>query len=140
MNYSKNYLQAFKIICLAYIGTMISSIVTTSLNPNPTLSNDNPVLSFGLITVALFLAPIMEELFYRNILIGWRPKFISISVALIISSMLFALSHNDIWLLPYAINGWIYGIVFILYPKNYYHVYVHFLYNLTVIIYQSLIF
>lgn len=80
---------------------------------------------------SLFLAPVLEELFFRKLVLGNLVKRYSISTALLTSSLLFSLIHweTPFNLIPAFLFGIISGILYLKSGRLRYSILLHFMYN-----------
>lgn len=132
----------FKIIVITLITAVSLSIVILNINSliispdyeNPllkTIFKDNMI---GII-FALLIAPIMEEVIFRGIILGGLKKNYSMLSALLISSLLFSISHFTlVQLVPTFIAGIYFGYIFYKSGSLILSMFAHFSYNLFPII------
>lgn len=64
-----------------------------------------------LLFVPVVVAPLFEEWLYRGIILSKLNKHLSFGMSNTVSSFLFAIAHLDWFLLPYFLNGLVYGWV-----------------------------
>ena len=117
-----SYLKAWGMIGLTYLGiyivTRIGAMVMmwegVSNSTNQEIIENAHMNPFVLITITVIMAPIVEELVFRGILMGrvFNPDSI---VGLILSSLLFGLAHMPnsigVWIV-YAGMGFVLGTVY----------------------------
>jgi membrane protease YdiL (CAAX protease family) len=72
------------------------------------LENATPALLIVALFQPIILAPLAEELLFRGSLFGWLRNRFNVTVAILISSALFALYHPSIYLWPLA---FIFGLI-----------------------------
>lgn len=96
-------------------------------------SGFKPALFYNSITI-LIISPILEELFFRKFLLHKLLEKNRQIIAIIISSLCFALIHIEtpLNLIPALIFGIISGLIFIKTKRIIYSIILHFLVNLTV--------
>src|SRR6056297_244604 len=132
----------FEIVLITLITAVSLSIVILNINSfiiSP--DYDNPLLKtifksnmIGII-FALLIAPIMEEVIFRGIILGGLKKNYSIISALLISSLLFSISHFTlVQLVPTFIAGLYFGYIFYKSGSLLLSMFAHFSYNLLPII------
>ncbi len=104
--------------------------------------------SFPLMAIATVVcAPIAEEYFFRNLLIGKLSARVNQWVCLVLSSLVFALIHavagwpeNPLTLVPYFVMGLTFGTIYILSGKSFlYSSVIHALHNLMALSFLYLI-
>lgn len=95
--------------------------------------------------VSVFLAPIVEEIFYRGVVYGQLRGSISIGRALILSSALFSLSHIHIFLqgggiahtveaaVTLFVSGVVFGWLYMKYQSIFVAIAAHSVYNLIIL-------
>lgn len=126
----------FMSVALMYIGNVIGLILTTVLNRatglNFSASVEDMLTETSLIIVFLFsviLAPIVEELLFRKLLID-RLIVLGDKAAILISSIMFGIMHGNFSQLFYAFGiGMILGYVYVRTGKMRYNVGIHMLFN-----------
>jgi membrane protease YdiL (CAAX protease family) len=96
-------------------------------------SGFTPTLLYNSITI-LIISPILEELFFRKFLLNKLLEKNSQIIAIIISSLCFAIIHIEtpLNLVPTFIFGIISGLIFVKTKKIIYSIILHFLVNLMV--------
>ena len=131
--------KAWGMIGLTYLGiyivTMIGAMVMmwegVSNSTNQATIENIHMNPFVLITVTVIMAPIVEELVFRGILMGrvFNPDSI---VGLILSGLLFGLAHMPnsigVWIV-YAGMGFVLGIVYRKFQKLEYCIMAHMINN-----------
>jgi membrane protease YdiL (CAAX protease family) len=70
---------------------------------------DGPVMSAFMVLVAGILGPIVEELIFRGLALGWLQRLMPFWLAALISSVLFGLAHEQG---PHIILAAVLGLVF----------------------------
>lgn len=66
----------------------------------PLIASDNPFLLAGLFAIAIGLAPLVEEIFFRGFLYPALKKKTSVPVAILLSATLFSTLH-------FSVSGWL---------------------------------
>jgi membrane protease YdiL (CAAX protease family) len=69
------------------------------------LPHDVSQLALGLFTVAI-LAPLVEEVYFRGIVMGWLRRHWGIAWAVALSSLIFGIMHLK-WFTPGGLSGWV---------------------------------
>ena len=132
-------LKAWGMIGLTYLGIYIATNVGMSVMRMEGIGNtanqaaiENAHMNpFVLITFTVIMAPIVEELIFRGILMGrvFKPDSI---VGLILSSLLFGLAHRPnsigVWIV-YAGMGFVLGTVYRKFQKLEYCIMAHMINN-----------
>ena len=122
-----------KYYILVVFASFITSIPLLFIN-----HNNNTSINYSLVMIldVLLFAPILEELFFRYLIINklkkhfqWNYKYY-----LLISAFLFAIYHMQLYLIPYMVTGVIYGYLYIKTNDIRTSIVCHFLYNLTVLV------
>lgn len=124
-------LNAFIILILNLLFSIGIAMFVLSLSDLSLLYNISTEINYLQIIcnviLIVFLAPILEELIFRGVILNRLFKWFNTTISIIISSMLFGISHNDI------IGAFIFGICMcILYLKTkniLVPIYVHFCNN-----------
>ncbi len=119
-------------ICVMYAGNIIGNVVTTMLGENTSLNMDfdlqNLMLTDNLLYVFLFsvlLAPVLEELFFRKILID-RAIVFGDKTAVLLSGLMFGLFHGNLYQAFYAFGvGCVLAYVYIRTGKIQYCISLH---------------
>lgn len=89
----------------------------------------HPFLAFFVISVA---APVVEEIFFRGILLRRLASEISPFYALILVSLVFGLMHGQIlWIVYASVLGLVLGMLYLLYGSIYPSMLVHISFNLV---------
>ncbi len=95
-------------ICVMYAGNIIGNVITTMLDESTSLDLDfdlqNLMMTDNLLYVFLFsvlLAPVLEELFFRKILID-RAIVFGDKTAIFLSGLMFGLFHGNLYQVFYA--------------------------------------
>ena len=136
-------LKAWGMIGLTYlgifivtrVGTMIMLMEGVSNSTNQATIENAHINPFVLITVTVIMAPIVEELIFRGLLMGrvFNPDSI---VGLILSSLLFGLVHMPnsigVWIV-YAGMGFALGTVYRKFQKLEYCIIAHMINNSIVV-------
>ncbi|ALS02325.1 hypothetical protein ATZ33_13295 [Enterococcus silesiacus] len=125
-----NKLKSLLILVLGYIGDNLSLIpaffLINYLGITETLQNDSDIMIVSqllspitIIVVLGIIGPIVEELFYRQMLISSLSTYVPSWFAILISSFLFACLHMDartlnegLLVIPYFFSGIILGILY----------------------------
>ena len=107
----KSKLQDFFIACMSWVlsyplvvavGQLIAIfLLVTYQNIEPEqvavkqikTASSSPLLLFTLITSVIFIVPFIEELIFRGFFQNWLKKFMSVSQAIVVTSLIFALFH-----------------------------------------------
>jgi len=64
-----------------------------------------------LLIIPLIVAPFFEEWLFRKVILSKLEKKLTFEMSNIISAFLFAIAHLDWFILPYFLNGLVYGWV-----------------------------
>jgi len=132
----------FEIIFITLITAVSLSIIILNIN-SLIISPDyeNPILETAFkgnvlgIIFALLIAPIFEEVIFRGIILGGLKKNYSIIAALMISALLFSISHFTlVQLVPTFIAGLYFGYIYYKSDSLILSMFAHFSYNLLPII------
>lgn len=125
-----NKLKSLLILMLGYIGDnlalMPAFFLINYLGITEILQNDSDIMivsqllsPIAVIVVLGIIGPIVEELFYRQMLISSLSTYVPSWVAITISSLLFACLHMDtltlnegLLVIPYFFSGIILGILY----------------------------
>ena len=118
----------------AYLG-MVSALGIDALEPVSTIDDDVIYENIELViltgVLAVGMAPIAEEIFYRGFLIGGLARRWSLGVGMAGSSLLFAAVHLDAGsLIPFALIGFVFAWVALRSRSLYAAILAHFLFNL----------
>ena len=84
--------------------------------------------------IPLIIAPIFEEWLFRGIILSKLNRKLSFGLSNVICALLFSFAHLDFFLLPYFLNGVVYGWVKIKAKNLYTVMLLHNLYNGIVIL------
>lgn len=137
-------MKKVKNILFSFIGLWLSSFICTSIQlvfqKQSIIPKEAIFPNTGAILYAIILAPILEELIFRDGLIPALDKVARKlhwkyhqAIAIVISAGLFACYHlPQTFLLPFFINGLIYGVLRWKNQDNYSSIIAHILYNLSV--------
>ena len=128
---AENKLKTAGIISLIYIGINLANILSflliSQIGSAGSLTNDSavvgavqqlsPAVSILILGV---LGPIVEEFLYRELLITGFSDYVPAGVAIVLSSLLFALAHLSwgvgitevVLIIPHFFNGIVLGILF----------------------------
>lgn len=87
-----------------------------------------------LLIFPLIIAPIFEEWLFRGMILTKLNQKLSFGMSNIISALLFAVAHLDWFLLPYFLNGLVYGWVKKKTGNLYSAIVLHALYNAIAIL------
>lgn len=144
-----NKLKSLLILILGYVGDNLALLpgffLIHSLGITATLTNDTDIIVVSqllspLTTIFILgiVGPIVEELFYRQMLISSLSTYIPSWVAIIISSLLFAFLHMDIitmneglLVLPYFFSGIILGVLYKKTDNILFSIILHVFFNIT---------
>lgn len=101
----------------AYVG-LVELLGIEDLEPISTIDDDVIYEHLELViltgVLAVLVAPVAEEIFFRGFLIGGFARRVAIVPALILSAALFAAVHLDVGsLIPFALIGLVFGWLFI---------------------------
>lgn len=126
----------FMSVALMYIGNIIGTILTTVLNRitglNFSASVQDMIAESNLLAVFIFsviLAPVIEELLFRKLLID-RLIVLGDRAAIVISSIMFGVMHGNFTQIFYAFGiGLILGYVYVRTGKLKYNIGIHMLFN-----------
>ncbi len=90
------------IINILWVGTLISFSPLEYEEPAITaaLQSDNITLTLTICILAIFIAPIAEELFFREILYNSLRQNIPETPCMILTSFIFAIAHAELWQIP----------------------------------------
>lgn len=124
--------EAFFLLILNILFSFGITLLIFSLNDSALLEKSSIDINYLKIIinliVILFLAPIVEELIFRGILLNRLSKWVNITISITISSILFGVLHNDI------VGAFIFALCMcIIYLKTnniFVPIYVHFFNNL----------
>jgi len=129
-------------ISLSYVAFLLdSAFASVSTTIVSTISSTGGVFFL----VSVFLAPIVEEIFYRGVVYGQLRRSISIGPALILSSALFSLSHIHIFLqgggvaytveaaVTLFVSGVVFGWLYMKYQSIFVAIAAHSVYNLIIL-------
>ncbi|QQK08800.1 CPBP family intramembrane glutamic endopeptidase [Miniphocaeibacter halophilus] len=99
------------------IGLLIEIPTSSNQYSLEEMINSYPIMIFG----TIILAPFVEEIIFRHILIGELSKTIPKFLAIIISCILFALIHSELTLsfIVYFLMGMAFTIIYILNKDNF---------------------
>ena len=116
-----------------YVG-IVELIGVEALEPISTIDEDVIYDHVYLVALtgllAVIVAPLTEEIFYRGFLVGGIAHRWGIPVALVASSVLFAAVHIDVGsLIPFALIGVIFALVYLRSGNLFSAVLAHFLFN-----------
>ena len=126
-----DWLDLLGIYIVTRIGAMVMMWEGVSNSTNQEIIENAHMNPFVLITVTVIMAPIVEELIFRGLLMGrvFNPDSI---VGLILSSLLFGLVHMPnsigVWII-YAGMGFILGTVYRKFQKLEYCIMAHMINN-----------
>lgn len=87
-----------------------------------------------LLLFPLVIAPIFEEWLFRGIILSKLNKKFPFAISNIICASLFAVAHLDWFILPYFLNGLVYGWVMKKNDNLYSVIILHVMYNLIAIL------
>ena len=137
--HARSGLFRFKWILLGVLGayscSWISAVLRMLIWPQSVINNQEIYTSSASIIYAIVIAPIIEEMIFRNGIISflkkrhWRYRH-----AILFSASIFAFIHLDPWFIPYFINGCIYGVIKVKTEDFYSSIFCHSLYNLCVLL------
>lgn len=82
-----------------------------------------------LLIVPLVIAPVFEEWLFRKVILSKLEKKLTFEMSNIIAAFLFAIAHLDWFILPYFLNGLVYGWVMKKNDNLYSTIILHGLYN-----------
>jgi membrane protease YdiL (CAAX protease family) len=129
-------------ISLSYVAFLLdSAFASVSTTIVSTISSTGGVFFL----VSVFLAPIVEEIFYRGVVYGQLRRSITIGPALILSSALFSLSHIHIFLqgggvaytveaaVTLFVSGVVFGWLYMKYQSIFVAIAAHSVYNLIIL-------
>lgn len=83
--------------------------------------------------VPLIVAPVIEEWLFRGVLLSKLNKMFPFKYSNVICAFIFSLFHLEIYLLPYFLNGLIYGWIKTKNNSLYSAIILHILYNLIAV-------
>ncbi|MDN3077081.1 CPBP family intramembrane metalloprotease [Enterococcus faecalis] len=130
----KNYFQELfiYIIFIVNFSTFVVGIFHPAELNTPSNIYDWRLL-IGMISSTVILGPIIEELVFRGIILGYLQRSFSKQFAVIISALLFGLVHFD-WAqsIHTFIAGIIYGIVYLKYKSIFIPIFIHSITNFLV--------
>lgn len=128
---SENKLKSSGIIILGYIGINLANILPflliSQIGQAGSLTNDSAVveaiqqLSPAISILILgIVGPVVEEFFYRKLLIPGFSRYVPTTIAIVFSSLLFAIAHLSwgfeigevVLIIPHFFNGIVLGILF----------------------------
>lgn len=126
-------LGAAYVVLGIYVG-LVELIGVEALEPISTIDEDVIYDHTYLIALtgllAVIVAPLTEEIFYRGFLVGGIARHWGVPVALVASSVLFAAVHIDVGsLIPFALIGVIFALVYLRSGNLFSAVLAHFLFN-----------
>ena len=87
-----------------------------------------------LLIVSLVIAPVFEEWLFRKVILSKLEKKLTFEMSNIISALLFAVAHLEWFILPYFLNGLVYGWVMKKNDNLYSAIILHGVYNLVVVL------
>ena len=87
-----------------------------------------------LLAVPLIVAPILEEWLFRKVILSKLEKRFTFEMSNTLSALLFAAAHLDWFILPYFLNGLVYGWVMKKNDNLCSVIILHGVYNLVVIL------
>ena len=87
-----------------------------------------------LLIMPLVVAPVFEEWLFRKVILSNLEKRLTFEMSNIISAFLFAVAHLDWFILPYFLNGLVYGWAMKKNDNLYSTIILHGVYNLVVIL------
>jgi len=87
-----------------------------------------------LLIVPLVVAPVFEEWLFRGVILTRLTKKCSFEMSNAVTAFLFAMAHLNWFLLPYFLNGLIYGWVYKKSGKLFSVMMMHSMYNLMAIL------
>lgn len=115
-------------LLFAYIRSIMSIGMTeATINTNSQIS----VNLFGML-IPFVIAPVFEEVLFRKLLPETIEEIFGGIISVLISNLLFAFFHMDIFFLPYLVNGLIYSWYYKKTNSIYIPIAIHSLYNLFV--------
>ncbi|WP_225743068.1 CPBP family intramembrane glutamic endopeptidase [Marinilactibacillus sp. Marseille-P9653] len=101
-------------------------------------SDSSSGLGIGTLIATAFLAPIVEELIFRGILLNkWTMKM-SNKKALFWSALLFGILHFDSFVIPQLLGGLLYGMAYLKTKKLIYPIVLHVINNVALVLLLAL--
>lgn len=108
---SKLFAQRIMNIPLLYMGDWGQTIYTPEMLENVLNAGNNPIV----LTYVSLIGPVLEELFYRGVLLTMLSKTMKKSSAILISALIFGISHLNLMQFWSAfILGLVCGYIFLL--------------------------
>lgn len=127
---------------LLMVFSVFSGMVESLFFPNhlyayQTQMNQRFETNLWLLIFPLVIAPVFEEWLFRKVILSRLEKKLTFEMSNVISAFLFAIAHLDWFLLPYLLNGLVYGWVMKKNDNLYSVIMLHALYNLIVVLTSS---
>ena len=119
---------------LLMVFSVFSGMVETVFFDNPLPTHQSFEDNWWLLFTPLLIAPIFEEWLFRKVILSRLEKRFSFELSNVISALLFAVAHLDWFILPYFLNGLVYGLVMRKSGNLYSAIMLHSLYNAVVIL------
>jgi len=117
-----------------FSGMVESLFFPNSLNSYQEQMSQRFEYNLWLLVFPLIVAPVFEEWLFRGVLLSRLNKKFSFESSNTICAFLFAVAHLDWFLLPYFLNGLVYGWVKMKNDNLYSAIILHGLYNFIAVI------
>ena len=122
-------------VTLGIYAIFVDLINVDALEPVSTINDDVIYEHIHLVVLtgilAVIVAPVTEEIFYRGFLVGGLARRWGVPAGIVLSSALFSVVHLDVGsLIPFAIIGIIFASIYVRSGHLSAAIYAHFLFNL----------
>lgn len=123
-----HYKEAIKIVLLGFLISIPLNIIILILKINIYKNIDYSIYPFVALNI-VFIGPILEELIFRGIVFEKLKKKFSTKSSKWISTILFSVSHGNIFSI---VNAFIEGYILVSLYEKYKNIYISILYHITI--------